>query len=33
VPFEADGSIPLTLTFRHAGQVTVNAAVAAPGTP
>jgi copper(I)-binding protein len=33
VPFEADGSIPLTLTFRHAGQVTVNAAVTAPGTP
>jgi copper(I)-binding protein len=33
VPFEADGSVPLTLTFRHAGQVTVNAAVTAPGTP
>jgi copper(I)-binding protein len=32
-PFEADGSVPLTLTFRHAGRVTVNAAVTAPGTP
>ena len=32
-PFEADGSVPLTLTFRYAGRVTVNAAVTAPGTP
>ena len=31
--FETDASVPLTLTFRHAGQVTVNAAVTAPGTP
>lgn len=33
LPFEAAGMVPLTLTFRHAGQVTVNAAVTAPGTP
>jgi copper(I)-binding protein len=33
VPFEADASVPLTLTFRHAGQVIVNATVTAPGTP
>jgi hypothetical protein len=25
--------VPLTLVFRHAGRVTVNAAVTAPGTP
>lgn len=31
--FEGDGTVPLTLTFRHAGQVTVDAAVTAPGTP
>ncbi|HEY4464583.1 MAG TPA: copper chaperone PCu(A)C [Streptosporangiaceae bacterium] len=33
VPFESDGRVPLTLVFRHAGRVTVNAAVTAPGTP
>jgi copper(I)-binding protein len=33
VPYEADGIVPLTLTFRHAGRVTVNATVTAPGTP
>jgi copper(I)-binding protein len=32
-PFEDDGSVRLTLTFRHAGQVTIDAAVTAPGTP
>jgi copper(I)-binding protein len=32
-PFESDGSVPLTLTFQHAGQVAVDAAVTAPGTP
>jgi hypothetical protein len=26
-------SVPLTLVFRHAGQVTINAAVTPPGTP
>jgi copper(I)-binding protein len=33
VSFESSGSVPLTLTFRRAGQITVNAAVTAPGTP
>jgi copper(I)-binding protein len=33
VAYEADGSVPLTLVFRHAGQVTIDAAVTAPGTP
>jgi len=32
-PFETDMSVPLTLTFRHAGNVTVEAAVTAPGAP
>jgi copper(I)-binding protein len=31
--FESEGSVPLTLTFRHAGQVTVTAMVTPPGTP
>ena len=31
--FEASQSVPLILTFRHAGTVTVEAAVTAPGTP
>ena len=31
--FESDGSVRLTLTFRHSGQVTVDADVTAPGTP
>ena len=26
-------SVPLTLTFRHAGTVTIDAPVTAPGTP
>jgi len=33
VPFENSASVPLTLVFRHAGQVTVEASVTAPGTP
>ncbi len=32
-PFETDTTVPLTLTFRHAGQITVNASVSSPGTP
>ncbi len=33
VRYETDMTVPLTLTFRHAGQVRVNAAVTAPGAP
>jgi copper(I)-binding protein len=33
VGYEADMTVPLTLTFRHAGQVHVSAAVTAPGAP
>ena len=33
VPFENLPSVPLTLTFRHAGTVTIQATVTAPGTP
>jgi len=32
-PFETSPSVALTLTFRHAGTVTVEATVTAPGTP
>jgi len=32
-PFETSASVPLTLTFRHAGTVTIDAPVTAPGTP
>ena len=32
-PFETSPAVPLTLTFRHAGTVTINAPVTAPGTP
>ncbi len=32
-PFETASVVPLTLTFRHAGTVTVEATVTAPGTP
>jgi copper(I)-binding protein len=32
-PFENRASLPLTLTFRHAGTVTIEATVTAPGTP
>jgi hypothetical protein len=33
VPFESDGDVPLTLVFRHAGQITIDAPVTPPGTP
>jgi copper(I)-binding protein len=32
-PFENRASLPLTLTFRHVGTVTIEATVTAPGTP
>jgi copper(I)-binding protein len=32
-PFENSASVPLILTFRHAGTVTIEASVTAPGTP
>jgi copper(I)-binding protein len=32
-PFENRRTVPLTLVFRHGGQVTVNATVTAPFTP
>jgi periplasmic copper chaperone A len=32
-PFETKTAVPLTLTFRHAGTVTIDAPVTAPGTP
>jgi copper(I)-binding protein len=32
-PFESRAAVPLTLTFRHAGTVTLDATVTAPGTP
>jgi copper(I)-binding protein len=32
-PYERDGSVRLTLTFRNAPPVTISAAVTAPGTP
>jgi copper(I)-binding protein len=32
-PFETLPRVPLTLTFRHAGTVTIQAEVTAPGTP
>jgi copper(I)-binding protein len=32
-PYEDQSTVPLTLTFRHAGIVTIEAAVTAPGTP
>jgi copper(I)-binding protein len=33
VPFENRQTVPLTLVFSHAGQITVDAAVTAPFTP
>ncbi len=33
VPFENRRTVPLTLVFRHAGQLTVDAEVTAPFTP
>jgi periplasmic copper chaperone A len=32
-PFETSTAVPLTLTFRHAGTVTIDMPVTAPGTP
>jgi copper(I)-binding protein len=32
-PFEATKDVPLTLVFRHAGTVTIEASVTPPGTP
>lgn len=32
-PFENSAGVPLTLVFRHAGEVTIEASVTAPGTP
>jgi copper(I)-binding protein len=32
-PYETSSAVPLTLIFRHAGAVTLDAAVTAPGTP
>jgi len=32
-PYESLATVPLTLTFRHSGTVTIDAAVTAPGTP
>ena len=32
-PFETAGTVPLILTFRNAGTITVDATVTAPGTP
>ncbi len=32
-PFESSSTVPLTLTFRNAGTVTIQATVTAPGTP
>jgi len=32
-PFETRTAVPLTLTFRRAGTITIDAAVTAPGTP
>jgi len=33
VRYEDDATVPLTLTFRRAGRITVTADVSAPGTP
>ncbi len=32
-PYESLATVPLTLTFRHAGTVTIDATVTGPGTP
>jgi copper(I)-binding protein len=32
-PYESRATVPLTLTFRHAGTVTIDAAVTGPGMP
>jgi periplasmic copper chaperone A len=33
LPFENSKAVPLTLVFRHAGQITIEAPVTGPGTP
>jgi len=33
VPFENSARVPLTLVFRHAGQITIEVPVTGPGTP
>jgi copper(I)-binding protein len=33
IPYESSSAVALTLVFRHAGQVTIDAPVTAPGTP
>jgi periplasmic copper chaperone A len=33
LPFEDSKTVPLTLVFRHAGQITIEAPVTGPGTP
>jgi copper(I)-binding protein len=33
VAYETRSSVPLVLTFRHTGELSVNASVSAPGTP
>jgi copper(I)-binding protein len=33
LPFEDTKTVPLTLVFRHAGQITIEAPVTGPGTP
>jgi copper(I)-binding protein len=32
-PYESRATVPLTLTFRHSGTVTIDASVTGPGTP
>jgi copper(I)-binding protein len=32
-PYESQAIVPLTLTFRHSGTVTIDASVTGPGTP
>jgi hypothetical protein len=32
-PYEDSPEVALTLVFRHAGQITIDAPVTAPGTP
>jgi copper(I)-binding protein len=32
-PYESRATVPLTLTFRHSGTVTIDAPVTSPGTP
>ena len=32
-PYESRATVPLTLTFRHSGTVTIDAPVTGPGTP